>query len=77
MWLANAVAPEALLVAEGGAIVERLQTSQLCFACMLGGDDGKTLFAATACSADPLEAAQSPSGKIEYARVAAAHAGKP
>ena len=77
VWVANAVAPEALLVAEGGAIVERVQTSQLCFACMLGGDDGKTLFVVTASSADPLEAAQSPSGKIEYARVAAAHAGKP
>ena len=31
-------------VREGGEVLERVQLDMPCFACMLGGDDGKTLF---------------------------------
>jgi sugar lactone lactonase YvrE len=31
-------------VREGGEVLQRVETESPCFACMLGGDDGKTLF---------------------------------
>ena len=77
VWVANALGPEVLLVAEGGAIVNRVATSQHCYACMLGGHDGKTLFAVTAASSDGVEAAGAATGKIETVRVDAARAGCP
>ena len=44
IWVANAVRPQCLLVAEGGEVVDRVTTTQHCFACMLGGADRRTLF---------------------------------
>ncbi len=35
-------------VREGGEVLERVQLDMPCFACMLGGEDGKTLFMLTA-----------------------------
>ena len=35
-------------VREGGEVLERVQLDMPCFACMLGGEDGKTLFLLTA-----------------------------
>lgn len=31
-------------VREGGEVRERIELDQSCFACMLGGDDGRTVF---------------------------------
>lgn len=31
-------------VREGGEVLQRLELDAACFACMLGGDDGTTLF---------------------------------
>ena len=36
--------PACLRVAEGGEILERITVDRACFACALGGEDGKTLF---------------------------------
>jgi sugar lactone lactonase YvrE len=48
IWVANAVGPECLLVAEGGEVLDRVETSQTCFACMLGGAERRTLYLMTA-----------------------------
>jgi sugar lactone lactonase YvrE len=48
IWVANAVGPECLLVAEGGEVVDRVRTGQTCYACMLGGADRRTLYLMTA-----------------------------
>lgn len=77
VWVANALAAEVILVAPGGDIIRRVATTQNCYACMLGGDDGKTLFALTADSSDHKQAAAAPTGKIETLRVDAAGAGWP
>jgi sugar lactone lactonase YvrE len=77
VWVANAIGPEVVLVAEGGGIVERVATSQPCYACMLGGGDGKTLFALTAAGSDAQHASSATTGKIETVRVNAARAGWP
>jgi sugar lactone lactonase YvrE len=68
IWLANPVAPEAVCVSEGGAVVEIVETSQPCFACALGGNDGKTLYCLTAPSSGG-RAARERSGKVEVALV--------
>ena len=47
IWFANAAVPEVVRVAEGGEILERRATPQSAFACMLGGEDGRTLFVLT------------------------------
>jgi len=77
VWVANAMAPECVLVAPGGEILQTVETSQLCYACMLGGDDGRTLHMVTAQSSDKREASAVAAGKIEVARVAVARAGCP
>ena len=48
VWIANPMAPECVRIAEGGEVLEVIDTGAPCFACMLGGDDGKTLFMLTA-----------------------------
>jgi sugar lactone lactonase YvrE len=77
VWVANALAAEVLCVAEGGAILQRVETSQFCYACMLGGDDGRTLFAVTAGGGDRNTARQARTGKIEICTVATPHGGLP
>ena len=76
VWIANAAAPECVLIAEGGAVVEVIATDQPCYACMLGGDDGRTLFMLTAPAlTDPPSPA--PAGRILVATVEVGHAGRP
>jgi sugar lactone lactonase YvrE len=77
IWVANPFAPEVFRVAEGGEVTDTVETSQPCYACMLGGDDGRTLFALTAASASEAEVAAARSGKIETARVTSPRAGRP
>ena len=77
VWVANAQANEVVLVAEGGEILERVETSQNCYACMLGGGDGRTLFAVTAASSDAEQASLQATGKIETVRVDSPGAGCP
>ena len=77
VWVANALGAEVILVAEGGKIVRRATTSQFCYACMLGGSDGKTLFAVTASSSHGRDASAARTGRIETVRVLAARAGWP
>lgn len=77
IWVANAISPECLLVAEGGAVVDRVVTSQTCFACMLGGADRRTLFTMTAPTSTESVAKASRHGRIEQARVAVGGAGSP
>jgi sugar lactone lactonase YvrE len=77
VWVSNALTSECLLVAEGGEIVSRVTTSQNCFACMLGGDDRRTLFLVTAPTSTESEVSVSTTGRIEQARVDVGGAGLP
>lgn len=70
IWVANAAAPECLRVGEGGRVLERVVTSQPCFACTLGGEDRRTLFCCTAPSSDADVVATTRAGRIEAAAVA-------
>lgn len=77
VWVANPLAPECFLVAEGGAIIDLVTTDQPCYACMLGGPDGRTLFMCTAQTSVAALAAQTRTGHVLTARVAVGHAGLP
>ena len=77
VWVANAIAPECVLVAPGGEIVATVETSQPCFACMLGGGDRRTLYMMTAPSSVADVVSKSRRGRIECAEVAVAGAGRP
>lgn len=77
VWFANPMGPECVRVAEGGEVLEIIDTGQTCFACMLGGDDGRTLFMLTAESSDAHVAAVEPTGRIMVSRVDASRAGRP
>jgi sugar lactone lactonase YvrE len=77
VWVANALAAQCLRVGEGGAILDEVTTSQTSFACMLGGPDGRHLFAMTAPGSDHRIAGADRQGRIEVAEVTVAHAGLP
>ena len=77
IWIANPIAPECALIAQGGKVLEVIDTGQPCYACMLGGDDGRTLFMLTAQTSIAHEAAAAPKGKLLIATVDAPHAGLP
>ncbi len=77
VWIANALAPECVLVAPGGGILETVKTDQNCYACMLGGDDGRTLYMMTAPTSVGAVVSQSRQGRIVAARVNTGHAGRP
>ncbi|MGZ5952521.1 MAG: SMP-30/gluconolactonase/LRE family protein [Isosphaeraceae bacterium] len=72
--------PECLRVREGGEVLQRIVHDAACFACMLGGADGKTLFLMNAewRGVERMgELFQSRTGKIEMVRVAVPHSGRP
>jgi sugar lactone lactonase YvrE len=78
VWVADVARQRLIRVAEGGKILGELKTNGLCaFACMLGGDDGRTLFACAAPTFDETEAALHHRSAILMARVAVPHAGLP
>jgi sugar lactone lactonase YvrE len=80
IWVANPLAPECFLVAEdpdGGDIIDVVETDLPCFACMLGGDDRRTLFMMTATTSDATSAAAARTGRIVTATVEVPGAGWP
>ena len=77
IWVADPRNNETIRVEEGGAIVERISTGAYgSFACMLGGDDRKTLYICT-CTGSGPHAAERRDGRIEAIRVAVPGAGQP
>jgi sugar lactone lactonase YvrE len=77
VWVANPIAPECVLVGPGGKVIEFVDTGQPCYACMLGGADGKTLFMLTAATSLAHEAAKAPQGKLLVTTVDSPRAGRP
>ena len=77
IWIANPIAPECALIAQGGEVLEVVDTTMPCYACMLGGDDGRTLFMLTAGGSGSGNAAAAATGKLLVAEVDSPHAGQP
>jgi sugar lactone lactonase YvrE len=77
VWIANAIAPECVLFAPGGEIVATVTTDQPCFACMLGGPDGRTLYMLTAPTSIAQLASAAAQGRVMAAQVLSPRAGRP
>jgi sugar lactone lactonase YvrE len=77
VWVANATGAECVRVAEGGGVIERVTTSQGCFACMLGDEDRQTLYLVTAENSDAAKARAARHGAIEKVRTSVPGAGLP
>ena len=77
IWFADALGSQVVRVREGGEVTHTLPTPMPVFACMLGGDDGRTLYALCAPSSTPAEVAGRGAGAIYALDVDIAHAGLP
>ena len=77
VWIANAIAPECVLIGPGGNVMATVETDQPCFACMLGGADRRTLYMMTAPTPVVAVVAASRQGHILSARVDTPGAGRP
>lgn len=78
IWIANPVAPECARIAEGGKVLEVIETDGLpCYACMLGGPEGRHLFMLVAPSSDSGHAAKKPRGRVLVTEVGSGRAGWP
>jgi sugar lactone lactonase YvrE len=65
-------------VAEGGEVLERIELDRGCFACMLGGADGRTLFMNVAEWNGPDQIGKGPrTGQVLAVDAATPHAGFP
>jgi len=69
IWVANATAPECLKIEQGGRVLARVHTAENCFACCLGGQDGRTLFMTTAPNSNASIASRTRDGAVEYIRL--------
>jgi sugar lactone lactonase YvrE len=72
--------PACWRVREGGEVLQRIELDKACFACMLGGRDGRTLFMMVAewWGVERMgELFRSRTGEILTTRAPAAHAGRP
>ena len=77
VWVASPTTNEVIRLKEGGEVLERITATQGCYACMLGGDDKKTLYVLTAASSVPDECRAGRTGRIEAVQVDVAGAGLP
>jgi sugar lactone lactonase YvrE len=77
IWVASPISGEVLRVLEGGEVSDRIPVDTQAFACMLGGEDGRTLFVCTAGSSVPAECIENRDGRIEAFQVEHGRAGLP
>jgi sugar lactone lactonase YvrE len=74
---ADARGRAAVRVREGGEVVDRVEVDQDCFACTLGGEDGRTLFLLTGAFGPPGEELDKRIGRIEVVSVDVPGCGSP
>jgi sugar lactone lactonase YvrE len=77
LWIADAVGARLLRVREGGEVVDEIGVGTGVYACMLGGGDGRTLFACAAPDFDEKARAAAREGRLLAVRVEVPHAGRP
>ena len=78
VWVACPFTGRCLRVKDGGEVLQEVKTSyDSAFACMLGGEDRRTLYICTAADHVPAEVRKRRSGRIESIRVAVPGAGLP
>jgi sugar lactone lactonase YvrE len=73
IWYASVPGQRCTRVAEGGEVLEAVEADRGCFACMLGGDDGRTLYIV----ANDYDGSSASNGVVLTQRVDVPHAGRP
>ena len=77
-WYADVPNRSCVRVAQGGAVLQSVEVDRGCFACMLGGDDGRTLFVNAAEWTGPEGIFKEPrTGRVLAVEAPAPHAGFP
>jgi sugar lactone lactonase YvrE len=78
VWYADVPNQRCVRVAEGGAVLATVDADRGCFACMLGGADGRTLHIVASEWRGPAQVAETAgTGQVLTLRAPAAHAGRP
>jgi sugar lactone lactonase YvrE len=78
VWYADVPNRSCTRVAEGGEVLERIELDRGCFACMLGGEGGTTLFMNVAEWNGPDQIGKGPrTGQVLAYDAPAPHAGRP
>lgn len=78
VWYADVPHQRCVRVAEGGEVLQVIEADRGCFACMLGGEDGRTLFVvATRWDEETTTGLGGRHGQVLTARVDVPHAGRP
>lgn len=77
LWVADAIGNRLIRVRESGEIVDQIAVGSGVYACMLGGDDGATLFACSAPDFDEHARSQARDARLLAVQVDVPHAGRP
>jgi sugar lactone lactonase YvrE len=77
LWIADAIGGRAIRVFEGGKIERTVEPGSGVFACMLGGDDGRTLFLCSAPDFHEEARKNAREGRLLAIDVNLPHAGRP
>ena len=77
IWVASPTTSDVLRVGEGGILLDRIEVETSAYACMLGGEDRKTLFISTSKESSREACLSDQSAKIEVVRVDVPGAGLP
>jgi sugar lactone lactonase YvrE len=77
IWVADAIGSRVIRIREGGEIIDEIPAGTGVFACMLGGDDGRTLFLCAAPSFPEHERRPVREAQLLAVHVDVPHAGLP
>jgi sugar lactone lactonase YvrE len=77
VWAASPTTKACLRLHEGSEVLERIPTEHQSIACMLGGEDGRTLFILTAETTHADKCRELMTAAVHMVTVSAPHAGRP
>ena len=77
IWVASPSTNDVIRVQEGGALLDKVEVDRGAFACMLGGENGNTLFISTANDSTEETCLKEKSARIEVIEVDVPRAGLP
>ena len=77
IWVASPSTKDVIRVQEGGALLDKVEVDRGAFACMLGGENGNTLFISTANDSTEETCLKERSARIEVIDVDVPRAGLP
>ena len=77
IWVASPTTNDVIRVQEGGVLLDKVEVDRGAFACMLGGENGNTLFISTANDSQEEICIKEKSARIEIIEVDVPRAGLP